>query len=301
MKRRDFRLLAMAVFGVGALVSSGLARGQAADPAGTTPGAAGADAAETPEPPSGAGTEAAGAPAADDPGAGEAPAVGDAAGRRPSWQDIVVVPRKAFLKSGRLELSPFTGLSLNDVLIRHYAVGGDLNYYFTDVFSVGLQAQYFIKERTEREGLVGLQYNRVPTLNRYKYAGSLNFAYVPGYGKFTLFNRYIWHWDIFASAGIGAIRTEIIPRILGDETFQNTRIAPNFGAGTRLFLNDWLTASVSIRDYVFNDLLEPTNRTPTQTIDAVKSNAISQWVNNVMLYAAVGVYLPTSFQYRSPR
>ena len=46
---------------------------------------------------------------------------------RKSWEDIVVVPRKAFLKGGRLELAPFTGITLNDVLIRHYTFGGDLS------------------------------------------------------------------------------------------------------------------------------------------------------------------------------
>lgn len=218
-----------------------------------------------------------------------------------NWDDIVVVPRKAFLKSGRVELAPFTGVSLNDVLIRHYSFGGDLNYYLTDVFSLGLQGQYFIKERTDRESVVGLQYNRVSSLNRYLYSGALNFAYVPGYGKFTLFNKYIVNWDISATAGVGLIWTEIIPRNAGDKTFQNRNITPNFGAGTRFFLNDWLTFNVTVRDYVFNDKFEPLMRERTDPIESVKADATSQWVNNVMLYASIGFYLPTSFQYRSPR
>jgi outer membrane beta-barrel protein len=217
------------------------------------------------------------------------------------WEDIVVVPRKAFLKGGRVELAPFTGVSLNDVLIRHYSFGGDLNYYLTDVFSIGLQGQYFIKERTDRESVVGLQYNRVSTLNRYKYAGALNFGYVPGYGKFTLFNRYILNWDISVSAGVGVIWTEIIPRIVGDQTFQSQNIAPDFGVGTRFFLNDWLTFSVTFRDYVFNDKFEPLSRMPGDAIGDVKAAASSQIVNNMMLYASVGFFLPTSFQYRTPR
>lgn len=233
---------------------------------------------------------------------GEKPAGDPTAAAGPKrWDDVVVVPRKAFLKGGRVELAPFTGVSLNDVLIRHYSFGGDLNYYLTDVFSVGLQGQYFVKERTDRESVVGLQYNRVSTLNKYKYAGALNFGYVPGYGKFTLFNKYIMHWDITASAGVGVIWTEIIPRNPGAETFQNMNIAPDFGVGTRFYLNDWLTFSVTFRDYVFNDKFEPLNRQPTQSIAEVKENASSQIVNNVMLFASVGFYLPTSFQYRTPR
>jgi outer membrane beta-barrel protein len=223
------------------------------------------------------------------------------AARRPSYEDIVVVPRKAFLKSGRLELAPFTGITLNDVLIRHYSFGGNLNYYLTDVFSIGLEGQYFIKERSDRESLVGLQYNRVPALNRYKYAAAFNFGYVPGYGKFTLFDKFIWHWDIFVNAGVGAIWTEIIPRNPSDTAFQNINIMPDFGVGTRLFLSSWLTLSFAFRDYVFNDKFEPAMRADGESIDSVKSRAVGQFVNNIMFFTSVGFYLPTSFHYRTPR
>jgi hypothetical protein len=144
-------------------------------------------------------------PAATDPAATPADGEQAAGARRQTWDDIVVVPRKAFLKSGRLELAPFTGVTLNDVLIRHYTFGGNLNFYLSDAFSIGIEGQYFIKERSTRQSLVGLQYNRIPTLNKYKYAAAFDFGYVPGYGKFTLFNKYIWHWDIFVNAGVGAL------------------------------------------------------------------------------------------------
>jgi outer membrane beta-barrel protein len=229
-----------------------------------------------------------------------APAAPGAAAQR-SWQDVVVVPRKAFLKGGRLELFPFTGVSLNDVLIRHYSFGGNLNYYLTDVFSVGVEAAYYIKERTDRESIVGLQYNRIATLNRYLLSGSVNFGYVPGYGKFTLFNRYIIHWDLWVQGGVGLIQTEIIPRVIGDEAFKNNRIAPNLGLGTHLFLSNWLTFNVALKDYVFNDLFEPTDRGQNEPIAAVQGRAQGQFVHNIMLYAGLGIYLPTSFTYRTPR
>jgi outer membrane beta-barrel protein len=240
------------------------------------------------------GTDIAGAVTATTPGT-----PGDAAKR--SWEDVVVVPRKAFLKSGRLELFPQAGVSVNDVLIRHYAFGGQLNYYLSDVFAVGLEGQYFIKERTDRESLVGLQYNRVATLNHYLWSGSINFAYVPAYGKFTLFNKFIINWDLYAQGGVGVIQTEIIPRVVGDATFKNNRIMPNVGAGTHLFLSNWLTFNFAVKDYIFNDLFEPTDRMRGEAIASVQSRAQSQLIQNVMLYAGIGLYLPTSFQYRTPR
>jgi hypothetical protein len=56
-----------------------------------------------------------------------------------------------------------------------------------------------------------------------------------------------------------------------------------------------------LKDHIFNDKFENTDRPVGQPIDTVKSNAESQWVHNLMLYAGIGLYLPTSFQYRTPR
>ena len=57
-----------------------------------------------------------------------------------------------------------------------HAFGLDLNYFLTDAFSVGLQGSYYIKQLTERETNIGLQYNRIPTLNRYLWNASLHFG-----------------------------------------------------------------------------------------------------------------------------
>ena len=93
-----------------------------------------------------------------------------------SWQDIVVVPRKAFLKGGRLEIAPIAGITVNDNLIRHYMFALDFNYFLTDALWVGLQGQYFVKQLTTQADLVGLQFNRLSTMNRYLYGGALNFG-----------------------------------------------------------------------------------------------------------------------------
>jgi outer membrane beta-barrel protein len=218
-----------------------------------------------------------------------------------SWQDIVVVPRKRFLKSGRFEFAPFTGVSLNDILIRHYVFGLDLNYFFSNALWFGLQGTYYVKALTEREELIGLQYNRVPTLNRYLYGAYLNAGYAPIYGKFALFNQSILHWEIFASAGVGFTQTEIIPRTPGDETFKNQSITPDFAVGGRFFLFDSLTVNYAFRDYLVLDKFENANRPQGQSGADAKAAAEGKMVHNVMFYVGIGVYLPTKFQYRTPR
>ncbi len=230
-----------------------------------------------------------------------------------SWQDIVVVPRKRFIKGGRFELAPFTGISMNDILIRHYVFGVDLNFFFTNVLWVGLQGNYYIKALTDTESLIGLQYNRIPTLNKYLYGGALNFGYVPVYGKFALFNKNILHWEIYASAGVGVTQTEVIPRNQSYAPFNNTSLTPNVAIGGRFFLFDWLTFNYAVRDYIILDKFEPANRgEPSDPMNPAsaplfvssadaKANADSAMVHNIMFYVGVGMYLPTKFQYKTAR
>ena len=217
-------------------------------------------------------------------------------------QDIVVVPRKAFLKGGRLELAPFTGISINDNLIRHYAFGADINYFLSDVLWIGAQGEYFIKSFTEREDLIGLQYNRIPTLNRYLYGAAFNLGYVPVYGKFALVNKSIVAWEIYASGGVGWTRSQVIPRNPGDLGWNNDLLTANVALGTRFFLFDWMTVNFAFRDYIMADKFEPTNRNPDDSRWTwSRASAESKIVQNVMFYAGVGMYLPAKFQYKSPR
>ena len=223
-----------------------------------------------------------------------------------SWADIVVVPRKAFLKGGRFEFQPFTGITVNDSLIRHYVLGVDLNYFLTDVFWIGLQGQYFIHQLTNQEELVGSEYNRAPTLNQYLYGGALNFGYVPVYGKFALFNRSILSWEIWASAGVGVTFTKVIPRDPANDAFafQNTDITPNVGIGSRFFLLNWLSVNFALRDYLVPDKFEPIRdpaAAPITSSAQYKAQAQSELVQNVLFYVGVGLYLPTKFQYKTPR
>jgi len=224
-----------------------------------------------------------------------------------SWQDIVVVPRKAFLKGGRLEIAPIAGITVNDNLIRHYMFALDLNFFLTDALWVGVQGQYYVKQLTTQADLVGLQFNRLSTMNRYLYGGALNFGYVPVYGKFAWFNKSILHWEIWASAGVGVTQTEVIARDPADQgkAFKNTSLTPNFGLGSRFFLTDWLTVNFALRDYLIIDRLEPlppTDGSPEcATSAACKAAADSALVNNFIAYIGVGMYLPTKFTYKTPR
>jgi outer membrane beta-barrel protein len=203
-------------------------------------------------------------------------------------------------------------MTLNDNLIRHYVFGGDINFFLSDVFWIGVEGQYYIKAFTQTEENVGLQYNRIPTLNKYLYGGSLNFGYVPVYGKFSWFNKQIMHWEIYANAGFGATVTEILPRNPGLSSWKNTNLTVPVGLGARFFLFNWLTVNFAIRDYIMPDKFEPQGRLSDGMAVAndpgavwstqyAKDHAESAIVNNLIAYVGVGIYLPAKFTYKTPR
>ena len=238
-----------------------------------------------------------------DPNAGVVKA-GDIKRTPLSWKDILVVVRKPFLKARRTELYPFVGTTMNDNMIRHYSIGGELAYYLTDVLAIGVEGLYYQDSFREPFDLVARQARRLPTVNRYVWSAALNFHYVPVYGKFAILDRKLVTWEVAFTAGIGAGMSEVIPRDTKLPGFSNLLIQPNLGANMRFFIAKWLTINAGIRDYIFYDKFEPTNRTvggENATAAEAKENAFGALINNVMFQIGVSFWLPTSFEYTTFR
>ena len=220
-----------------------------------------------------------------------------------SWQDIVVVIRKPFLKVRRVELLPFVGTTMNDNMIRHYTVGGSLAYYLTDVLAVGVEGMYYTHAFREPFDLVARQARRLPTINEYNWSAALDFHYVPVYGKFAILDQHLVTWEAFFTAGIGAGQSQVIPRDTHFPGFTNLLVMPNVGASMRFFLAKWLTVTLGMRDYVFFDHFEPKGRSDTMyaTAAAAKDHADGSLINNVMFQIGISFWLPKSFEYTTFR
>jgi len=128
-----------------------------------------------------------------DPTADPASLKVESSGDPVSWEDIVVVVRKPFLKVRRLELLPTWGITMNDNIIRHVQFAGAINYFLTDVLAVGIEGQYYVKDLREPYDLVARQARRLPTVNKYNYGAALNFHYVTIYGKCAILDEHIIH------------------------------------------------------------------------------------------------------------
>ncbi len=220
-----------------------------------------------------------------------------------SWQDIVVVMRKPFLKIRRSDLMPFLSTTMNDNMVRHYAAGGQFNYFLTDVLAVGVEGQYYTKQFREPFDLVGRQARRLPTINQYNFSAALNFHYVPVYGKFAILDKKLVAWETYFTAGVGVTQSEVVPRDPRFSSFTNLLITPNIGASMRFFLFQWLTVNVGIRDYIFVDKFEPVGRSATMftSAEAAKANADSALINNVMFQVGLSFWIPPTFEYTTFR
>ncbi len=220
-----------------------------------------------------------------------------------SWSDIITVVRKPFLKVRRTELYPFVATTMNDNIIRHYAIGGEIAYYLTDVLAIGVEGMYYQKSFREPFDLVARQARRLPTVNTYKWSAALDFHYVPVYGKFAILDQKIVTWEVAFTAGIGAGQSEVVPRDTKFPGFTNFLIMPNAGAGMRFFVTKWLTVNAGIRDYMFIDHFEPPGREVgmNDTAQEAKDHSDSSFINNVMFQIGVSFWLPTSFEYTTFR
>lgn len=237
--------------------------------------------------------------------------------KRPIKAQMYAVQQKYALRVRRVELNPYYITTLNDQFVGHPGFGLAANYYFSDVMAAGLNFNFnsfdwiskgapnFNRDsefnaQTRRAARIG-----VP-LTEYDWSGSLNFTYVPMYGKFAGFNYFIFHYDAYVIGGIGAVSNRPIAVIDPDNrTFKSKiHVAPNVGLGVRIFFNRWFAAILEVRDYIFLDSLENTTIPTDPKAQKDEKNwyaSDSTLTNHVQAQIGLSIFLPFSFEYRLPK
>lgn len=244
-------------------------------------------------------------------------------------QMITVVQRQAFLNvykdpdTGktvrRFELEPQFGLSVNDPFVRHYSVGAEFNLWLTNRMALGLTGTGFFGVKTPAYDRVRFQNGLLLTANKYLWQASLNFMYEPFYGKISVFNRALMHWEAFLQVGGGLIHSRVIPRYEAiHDPFDNFNPQGNFTIGARFYASsiDYMSFNFGVRTWVFPDTYEPQNRGPNDEPgpmgeqidnpalddpDAAKSAGVTKIAFNTLLFIGVSFYLPPRFSYSTRR
>ena len=228
---------------------------------------------------------------------------------------IRVVQRQRMLKKKRFEIQPQVGISINDPYVRHYAFGLDLNYWITNRMAVGITGTGYVGALTPRYKNIRFQEGLLLTANELLWSASVNYTYNPFYGKIAIFNRALLHWEAGLQIGGGALQTRVIPRYEAlHDPFTTVTGGGHFGLITRFYGRriDWLSVNAGVRAWVYPDKQEPINRGPQTdaggTDDATlddpdKAKAASDFkvAFNVIFFLGVSFYVPTKFEYTTPR
>lgn len=185
---------------------------------------------------------------------------------------IKSVQRKAFMKQQRVEIFPQFALDLNDPFYQHLIVGGAVGFHLADSFS--LEARGGVVIASLEQSAIRFVRDETDSLledpPEFKYHFDLDALWAPFYGKISLFGEGILHFDTYLTVG---------PGVFGTDAGLNP--AANIGIGQRYFINEFLTARIEIRNYLFLD-----NR-----------DGNSDLQNLLVLGFAVSGFFPTTFEY----
>ena len=232
--------------------------------------------------------------------------------------EVYAVQQIYALRYHRLEIKPYWGFTLNDQFVSHPGPGLDINFYITNVLAIGLNGNFYggLNEDSDFNFEVRRAARISTPLNEYREGANFNFTYVPVYGKFAGFRKFIFHYDAYVVGGLGMIDTRPIPVIDPDNrTFSfQPKIDFDIGIGLRIFFNRWFAVNLEVRDYIYSEQIENTcvasASTPCAlsgggtTTDPTNSGAWygpNSITNNVQAQLGISVFLPFSWEYRLPK
>ncbi|TVQ78049.1 MAG: outer membrane beta-barrel domain-containing protein [Bradymonadales bacterium] len=141
-------------------------------------------------------------------------------------EDIHSIHKRLFTKVGRHEIGVQAGGIFNN---NGFALAlASYQYHFYESLGVELSGGYAFQFGDTDKMMLG--------------QGSVIFS--PIYGKVSWFTWAVLNFDLYTVAGLGAVRYDSQP--------SGTGFMANVGLGTRLFINDFLSARIEFRDYVYN-------------------------------------------------
>lgn len=224
-------------------------------------------------------------------------------------EEIYAVQQIYALRTNRVELMPSFGFSLNDPYVSHMNVGVGLNYWITNVLAVGANVNWY--QGLESESDLNFHVRRSTRLatrpTEFQFGASLNMTYVPVYGKFAMFERYIFQWDAYLMGGVGIMRTRPYPVVdptyrSFDYTYKVSILNP--ALGIRVFISKWLTVFGEMRVYPYLEKLENLRVGLGEANRANKKLWLedsSSLIFNVVASVGFSIYFPFTFDYKLPK
>ena len=198
----------------------------------------------------------------------------------PRKDGIDVVQGRLFRKGMRSELSLDFGLIVDNQFLNYQLIQPRFTFHLRE--SVGIELSYAKLLHQEREildalanvdcdsngdGVADASCSIVldPPSDPIKNIYFANLVFSPIYGKFALFSKKIYHFDLYLLAGGGMFDNE-----------RSRRFGFNVGAGAKIFMNDWLAVRVDFRNMTVRE-----------------GAPFNQIVNNRVYSLGLSAFLPT--------
>ena len=194
---------------------------------------------------------------------------------------IVVIQRKPFIRRNRVELAPMFYGGVNDSLLFQVGVGGQINYHILEWLYVGVYGGWQDWRFTDRknnglsdayEDVVDAT-NAVPTTSIVDgYVGAI-VGFVPVYGKFSIFNTSVVHWDLSLGIGGGTVYTRANGFVGGGI----------LSVDHRWYFLKWLSLNVGVKGWIYYEDI------------GTREGIFTHWQVGI----GVGFWLPASWTYSS--
>lgn len=181
--------------------------------------------------------------------------------------DVSVVQNRQFTKAGRLEFSTYFGLISSDPFLSVKSLGAGLDYYFSETWALQLSGWKNFSSNSSTYDDLQAQGLNVQTNKPEWFAGAgLNF--IPIYGKLSLLDNHIFHFDLGLGLGAGITSTE-----------SGKYFTPYAALSQRLYLSKHFSLKFEYRLMRYDEQLPANVRlgAPASTVDR------TNWTNSVQL------------------
>lgn len=197
-------------------------------------------------------------------------------------EGIDVVQGRLFRKGLRHEFSMDVGLIVDNQFLTYELIQPRYTFHLRE--SIGIELTFgkaFYQRRQILDALANITCETTtgnpPVTTTFPCSASLdnidplkqmyfvNFIWSPIYGKFAIFSKKIYHFDLYAIAGAGMFDNE-----------NSNRFGINIGLGSKIFMNDWLAIRVDFRN-----------------ITVREGAPFNQIINNRVYSLGASVFLPS--------
>jgi outer membrane beta-barrel protein len=207
---------------------------------------------------------------------------------------VKAVQHKGFLKRHRFELTPIFAATVNDAFYQKVGGGLRVAYNLQDNFAIAARGVVFdfdqlgltlhpIRTDNIREGKVAFQ-SQLLNSQIYKLA-MVDGIWSPVYGKAAWLDRQIVHFDLYLTAGFGAVWSATSYDSPGKAGL-GPHIAADLGAGVRFYPLEWLALEAGMMMTLYPDQ-------PMETVPGTVQKVLTANVG-------VSFFLPTRFEYFYP-